>query len=270
VPKVDPKVRFPRQHFDFKSFRKNLREKKGSLAAMEEREVRKAYAPAPPEGWTIETFLEKMDFGDGLEGVAQCFESWEDFISSSFKDLMQVEGMTPQQRRRLAQHLRLFQHGHWPEVAEDEYLARFAGKAPAREGAEWTKEEDEALVQLAEQYDVSFGNPWLYISFEMSRTQDEVHDRYVDLVVRPRQVSSSCEFAITKAAQPLLMNRAFTVLPPNVYIVPSEENYPLADTRVEIPDAFAQFDAPTATPLAAASDPQLDALEEEAPAKHSA
>ena len=52
--------------------------------------------------------------------------------------------------------------------------------------------------------------------------------------------------------------------------VPSEENYPLADTRVEIPDAFAQFDAPTATPLAAASDPQLDAPEEEAPAKHSA
>ncbi len=32
-------VRFPRQHFDFKAFRKNLREKKQSLSAHEEREV---------------------------------------------------------------------------------------------------------------------------------------------------------------------------------------------------------------------------------------
>merc|ERR1719453_2635967 len=79
-------ARYPSRYFDFKAFRKALADKKRSLTEAELREVRREYAPPPPDGWTVLQFLEAMNFGDGAEDVANLFETWADFISMTQQD----------------------------------------------------------------------------------------------------------------------------------------------------------------------------------------
>jgi len=234
-------ARYPPRYFDFKAFRKALREKKENLSEAELREIRREYAPPPPEGWTVLHFLERMKFGDGAEDVANLFETWEDFISMTTKDISRIMDITLAQRRKLSRYITLFNHGLWPRVSPDEFLERFGGNRLAREGEPWTAEDDEKLSELAELYDVSFGDPWIYLSWEMQRREDDVRDRYMELVVKPREQATRCELAITKSSRPLHMNRKFRMIPTDLYIVPSEENFTVAPKRFELPAAFHKY-----------------------------
>jgi len=191
-------ARYPPRYFDFKAFRKALREKKENLSEAELREIRREYAPPPPEGWTVLHFLERMKFGDGAEDVANLFETWEDFISMTTKDISRIMDITLAQRRKLSRYITLFNHGLWPRVSPDEFLERFGGSRLAREGEPWTAE-------------------------EMQRREDDIRDRYMELVVKPREQATRCELAITKSSRPLHMNRKFRMIPTDLYIVPSEE-----------------------------------------------
>lgn len=234
-------ARYPSRYFDFKAFRKSLRDKKENLSDAEMREVRREYAHPPPDGWTVLTFLEKMKFGDGAEEVADLFEEWGDFISMDPDDVARLVDITPHQRQKLTRHIALFNHGLWPRISNDDFSARFAGKPLAREGEPWTKEEDRKLLELAELYDVNFGDPWIYLSWELQRREVDVSDRYIELVVRPRERATQHELAITKSSRPLLMNRKFRMMPPDLYVVPSEDNFPLAANKFELPAAFRSY-----------------------------
>jgi hypothetical protein len=242
-------ARYPHRYFDFAAFRKALADKKSALSEAEYREVRREYAPHPPEGWTVLHFLEQMKFGDGAEEVAALFERWEDFISQDWKDLMRIRDMTLKQRRRLNKHLTLFNHGLWPAAPEGEFQKRFKGLTLKREGQPWTDEEDKRLLELCDLYDVNFGDPWIYLAWELQRRERDVRDQYVKLVVRPKEQSRRCELAITKASKPLLMNRQFRMLPPDLYIVPSDENFKLASRKsthvgecgFNLPEAFRAY-----------------------------
>lgn len=205
------------------------------------REIRREYAMPAPEGWTVQQFLERMDFGDNAEDVANLFETWEDFISMTAKDITRIPNISVGQRRRLDRFITLFNHGLWPHVPADQFHDRFAGKPLLKEGAPWTKEDDKKLMDLAEEYDVNFGDPWIYLSWELQRRESEVRDRYVELVVKPRERQTLHEFAITKSSRPLHMNRKFRMIPPDLYIVPSETNFPLAPRKFELPSAFAAY-----------------------------
>merc|ERR1719247_455925 len=234
-------ARYPSRYFDFKAFRKALADKKRSLTEAELREVRREYAPPPPDGWTVLEFLEAMKFGDGAEDVAALFDSWADFISMTQKDLMRIQDITPRQRRNLNRYITLFNHGLWPKISPDEYFERFKGKPLQREGEPWTEEEDKNLLELCEIYDASFGDPWLYISWEMQRRENDVHDRFIELVEKPKERAHLCEIAITKSSRPLLLNRKFRMIPADLYVVPSEENFTLAENSFLLPAAFAKY-----------------------------
>lgn len=233
--------RYPHKYFDFKAFRQALKEKKQNLTEAEMREIRREYARPPPTGWTVLSFLEKMEFGDGAEDVADLYERWEDFVSQDPKDLLRIPDISREQRRRLSHFLVQFNHGLWPEVSPEEFQDRFKGKPLAREALPWTEEDDKALLELAEAYDVNFGDPWLYISWDMQRREVQVKERYLELVVKPRERATLCEFAITKASRPLLMNRKFRMMPPDLYIVPSAENFRLKETKFAVPAAFKKY-----------------------------
>lgn len=239
VPKA--LARYPPRYFDFKAFRKALKEKKESLSEAEMREIRREYAPLPPEGWTVLHFLEQMKFGDGAEDVANLFESWEDFISMTPKDITRIVDISIVQRRKLSRYITLFNHGLWPKVAPDEFYARFRGTRLAREAEPWTEQDDEKLLELAKVYDVDFGDPWIYLSWELQRRENEVRDRYIKLVVQPKERATRCEFAITKSSRPLHMHRKFRMIPADLYIVPSEEHFMLAPKRFELPAAFKKY-----------------------------
>eukprot|EP00435_Cladocopium_sp_Y103_P070678 s576_g35.t2 len=239
---VPKHIGFAPRFFDFKAFRKALKEKKESLSEAELREVRREYALPPPEGWTILNFMEHMKFGDGAEDVANLFEHWKDFISMSPRDIMRIPDITAEQRRKLDKYITLFNHGLWPRVSADIFKERFNGSL-ANEGKPWTPEDDRELRELVKPgeqggYDVNFGDPWLYISWDMKRREDDVQQRYVELVVKQDERKTQHEFAITKASRPLHMHRSFRIIPADLYIVPSEENFPLAKHRFEVPNAF--------------------------------
>jgi len=239
VPKYH--ARYPERYFDFKAFRSALKEKKDALTEAELREIRREYAPPPPEGWTVLHFLETMDFGDGAEDVANLFERWEDFISMTARDITRIPDIAVGQRRKLDRHITLFNHGLWPKVSNQEFFQRFGGKPLQREAQPWTPEEDRQLHELARLYDAEFGDPWIYLSWEMQRREDDVRDRYMELVVKPRERATQHELAITKASRPLHMHRKFRMIPPDLYIVPSEENFPLAQQTFQLPAAFRRY-----------------------------
>merc|ERR1712062_554093 len=209
-------------------------------------EVRREYALPPPEGWTVLHFLERMEFGDGAEDVANLFESWKDFISQSPRDIMRIPDITPKQRRNLDKYITLFNHGLWPRISADDFQQRFSGKPLAREGQAWEPEEDEKLLMLAgpgEQggYDVTFGDPWIYISWKLQRPEEDVHARYVELVVKKTERSTKHELAITKVSRPLHMHRKFRMIPADLYVVPTEENFPLAAPSFKLPKSFEKY-----------------------------
>lgn len=239
VPKKQ--IAQPKQYFDFAAFRKSLRDKKEMLHEAEIREVRREYAKPPPEGWTVLTFLEAMDFGEGAEEVANLFETWNDFISMAPRDVSRLIHVSVAQRRKLDRHITLYNHGLWPKPPQQEFALRFAGKPLKREGKPWTEQEDRELLRLAELYDVNFGDPWLYLSWEMQRHEDVVRDRYMELVVKPREKADRCEIAITKSSRPLYMNRKFRMIPPDLYLVPSESNFKLVPSSFKVPAAFRKF-----------------------------
>jgi len=237
---------YPHQYFDFKAFREALKEKKHSLTEAELREVRREYAPPPPDGWSIMTFLENMGFGDGGEDVANLFDSWEDFISMTARDIMRIPDISVIQRRKLDRYITLFNHGLWPKVSQEEYFERFGGTPLLREGQPWTTQEDEELLRLAgpDEYDAEFGDPWIYLSAELQRREHEVRDRYIELVVKPREGSTVHELTITKASRPLHMHRMFRMIPPDLYIVPSESHFPLAPRKFDLPEGFKKYRQP--------------------------
>lgn len=234
-------ARYPPQYFDFKAFRQALKDKKEALSQAELREIRREYAPPPPEGWTVLTFLEQMNFGESAEDVANMFERWEDFISMTPKDITRIGDITIGQRRKLNRHITLFNHGLWPEVMPDEFHARFGGDKLARDGEPWTQEEDARLLSLSEEYDVNFGDPWIYLSWEMQRPEVDVRDRYMEIAVKPRERSTLHELCITKGSRPLHMHRNFRMIPTDLFIVPTQDNFPLAQKRFELPTAFQKY-----------------------------
>lgn len=234
-------ARYPRRYFDFKAFRKALKEKKENLSQAELREIRREYAPPAPEGWTVLHFLERMEFGEGAEDVANLFERWQDFISMTPKDIPRIPDITMGQRRKLSRYITLFNHGLWPRVSASEFNQRFAGKPLAKEGQPWSEQDDQELLELGKFYDVNFGDPWLYISWELQRSDADVRDRYMQLVVKPQEQARLHELAITKASRPLHMHRKFRMIPTDLYIVPSEDNFPLAALKFEVPAAFRKY-----------------------------
>ncbi|KAF8822767.1 hypothetical protein IE077_002698 [Cardiosporidium cionae] len=109
------------------------------------------------------------------------------------------------------------------------------------ESKEWTEADDKRLIELADLYNVNFGDPWLYISWEMQRDMFDVLQRYTQIRIIPQNLRSSCSITITKASRPLLMNRYFKLDPPLLYIIPSETHFPLSQIPFYIPDKFTKY-----------------------------
>lgn len=248
---------FPRIYFDLKAFRKGITEKKQSLIQAERREIDRVYAKPPPAGWNIVRFLHETGLEPSEDSksitddkdkfyteLASCFDDWSDFISSSRKDLFRVSNiLTASQVKKLAHFIELYNHGLFPkdELETNEALR---GKKLSFEGKEWTTLQDEQLVDLAiNKYDYTFGDPWIYIGWEMQRSGDEVESRFAEIYLKNTNRKRNCEIVISKSFKPLLMNRQFRIIPPQCYVVPSEDNFPCSGggQRLDIPRAFNQY-----------------------------
>ncbi|ORM41844.1 uncharacterized protein BXIN_0589 [Babesia sp. Xinjiang] len=224
---LGPTIKRPRRYLDMKTFRKFLQQQKTLDIEREKKAIAQAHAKPPPDGWGVLEFLNAAGVGDGAELIAESFGSWNEFISSTIEDLYTNNSMTNKQRRIVFKHITLYNHGMWPHSEDADYIIAFQAKPLANEGKPWNAEDDAELKRLADHYDPDFGDPWLYISWEMQRTIEEVQDRYIQLVTIPKYRSDTCEIAVTKAYKPLLMNRKFKLDPPFLYIIPSKENFPL-------------------------------------------
>ncbi|KAL8429979.1 hypothetical protein Efla_000792 [Eimeria flavescens] len=85
-------------------------------------------------------------------------------------------------------------------------------------------------------------NPWIYISWEMQRDFEDVHRRYLELVVIPKNRKRRCEFVLSKCMRPLFFSRYFKVLPSTLVLVPSAKHFnTTAAAEFSLPSAFARF-----------------------------
>ncbi len=248
---VSSKRPFPRMYFDLKAFRKGISEKKQSLIEAEKKEISRAYAKPPPEGWDTKMFLAATKIADlSNEGIMKndderdkfyselsaLFEEWSDLVSSTRKDLFRVSHMmNSKQMNKLAHCIDLFNHDLFPYVRTP-----FSNPIATKP---WNSSDDETLIRLAtEKYDHTFGDVWIYVASEMERDVDEVEQRFYEIYTKPHNKKRTAEVALTKSYRPLLMNRQFRLLPPQCYIIPSEENFPTPpDSEFTVPKAFARY-----------------------------
>jgi hypothetical protein len=224
-----------KRYFDLKAFRKGISEKKQSLAEAEKREIDRMYAKPPPEGWTVSSFIKKSGIAKDesfCDQVAGCFDDWNDFISSSRKDMFRVSHvLTKEQAKKLSHSIELFNHGLFPQVVEE--AVENSDEKP------WSDEDDALLLDLGlEKYDYKFGDPWLYVSWEMGRTPDQVQDRFTEIYLRKAGDHQDQEVVLSKSFRPLLMNRQFRLLPPQCYIIPTGTSSSVSSV---IPTAFEKY-----------------------------
>ena len=241
-----------RRFFDLKAFRKGISEKKQSLVEAEKREVDRVYAKSAPGGWTVSTFIEKAgvfksssDTKQDVETLAKCFENWNDFISSSRKDILRVSHfLTNEQVKRLAHTIELFNRGLFPPV---EVAEVFAGDEPVNANKPWNDQQDRELLRLAiDKYDYTFGDVWPYVAWELERGADEVRERFTEIFLKRKFLENNrnVEIVLSKSFRPLLMNRQFRLLPPQCYIVPSAVNFGSSVDKanaLEIPAVFRKY-----------------------------
>jgi hypothetical protein len=243
---------FPKRYFDLKAFRKGISEKKRSLLEAEKREVDRQFAKPAPEGWTVETFLEKAGIVNSsdenlIQRLAACFEDWNDLVSSTRKDLFRVSHMlSAEQVKKLSVAIELFNHGLFG-LSNTEVEKSFPGKPLRNEAEPWTASEDEKLIELAvEKYDYKFGDVWLYVSAEMERPIDQVRDRFVEIYLKPMLArEEECEVILTKSYRPLLMNRQFRLLPPQCYVIPSDTHYRSETPEFTLSEPFQRYRNPS-------------------------
>lgn len=234
------------KYFNYGLFKKYLFRHKQAVEGEETRALLVAYAKPAPKGWSVQTFLEKID-GLGTEDevteIAQLFESWGDFIASTRAD-MREKGVPGSKTRRIAAHIGLFNAGVWPEDTFFDYIRNFQAKAPENQGRSFSSDDKKTLENLMKKYGV-FGDPWLYIAHEMKRAPLEVQEQYEKQIRIPLNKTSECELTVTAASMPLLMNRYFMLDPSFLYIVPTQENFPTSDNNFALPKNFKKYRLPS-------------------------
>jgi len=181
-----------------------------------------------------------MKIGENLDEIAQGFESWSHFISVTPEELAKVEILTTKQKRQLWKYIGLYNHGLWPQPRSENYVENFQAVPLENAGLPWTTEDEEQLLKLARLYDASFGDPWLYISWDMKRSPEEIHQRFTEISLQPQR-ANTCELVVTSSSRPLFMSRKFKLDPPFLYIIPSKANFPLNPLHGTLPQPFRRF-----------------------------
>ncbi|ETW34969.1 hypothetical protein PFTANZ_04311 [Plasmodium falciparum Tanzania (2000708)] len=215
-----------RRFFDLKLFRQHLRRQKSEEIENEKRELLKMCAKDPPKNWDIRTFLERIEIGENIDEIEKCFKSWKEFVTITPKELFLIDCLTNEQRRKLWKYINKYNYGLYPEDSYDDFVKNFQAPPLENENKPWTQEDDKQLDYYINYYDVNFGDPWLYISWNMKRTFDQVQNKYVELYLKKQNKKRKCELCLTKCTTPLLMNRKFKLDPPFLFIVPSSQNFP--------------------------------------------
>ncbi|EUR66785.1 hypothetical protein PFBG_04365 [Plasmodium falciparum 7G8] len=223
---IGPLIKKKRRFFDLKLFRQHLRRQKSEEIENEKRELLKMCAKDPPKNWDIRTFLERIEIGENIDEIEKCFKSWKEFVTITPKELFLIDCLTNEQRRKLWKYINKYNYGLYPEDSYDDFVKNFQAPPLENENKPWTQEDDKQLDYYINYYDVNFGDPWLYISWNMKRTFDQVQNKYVELYLKKQNKKRKCELCLTKCTTPLLMNRKFKLDPPFLFIVPSSQNFP--------------------------------------------
>ncbi|CAG9471899.1 conserved Plasmodium protein, unknown function [Plasmodium vivax] len=221
-----PLLKKKRRFFDLKLFRQHLRRQKTEEIENEKRELLKSCAKEPPENWNVKKFLTKIEIGENIDEIERAFKSWTDFITVTPKELYAMECLTNEQRRKIWKYVNQFNYGLYPEDSYDDFVRNFQAPPLENENKPWTKEDEEQFEFYINYFDVHFGDPWLYISWKMKRTFDDVQNRYVELYLKKKNKKRKCEICLTKSTTPLLMNRKFKLDPPFLFFIPSSVNFP--------------------------------------------
>ncbi|CAD2112883.1 conserved Plasmodium protein, unknown function [Plasmodium vinckei] len=221
-----PLIKKKRRFFDLKLFRQHLRRQKTEEIEKEKREIFKSCAKEAPENWSVRTFLENIKIGENIDEIESSFKNWEEFITTNPSDLYKIECLTNEQRRKIWKYVNKFNYGLYPEDSYDDFVKNFQAPPLENENKEWTSKDEDELIYYLNYYDVDFGDPWLYISWKMKRTFDDIQNKYIEIYLKGKNQKRKCEICLTKCTTPLLMNRKFKLDPPFIFFIPSSLNFP--------------------------------------------
>lgn len=224
-------AKYPKKYLNAKLARGQIHEKAESLKIAEKSAINQTLLPNF-ENLSVTSFLSKAGFSDERsQEISSYFQHCADLINADEKELLRIRGMTLKEQRKIVTEARKYQFG---------YIGQACAPPVPRATKPWDPIEDAALLDACAKYDVSFGDPWIYVSSDIGRDPESSRKRYVKISLIPENRMRTCNVIVSASAEPLLFNRDFKLLPPQLLIVPTEENFHLHDLP-RIPMAFLEY-----------------------------
>jgi len=231
-------AKYPKQFINMKAVKGQICEKAEALRNAEVAAVRKALAPSAPENLTVIDFLKLAKFeSERAAEIAPYFTDFQDLISASERELSRIHTLAVNEQRKILKYIVKFKAGLFPPSEPPAF-------AEPQEPKQWTTEEDKALLAACERFGADFGDPWIYVSHALGRNSESVRERFLEISEIPKNKTRTCELALTVSARSLLFNRDFKILPPKLFLVPTEGSFPL-HPLADVPSTFQKYRDPS-------------------------
>ena len=224
--------KFPRKFLDVKALRGQLGKKREILGNAEISETRKSLVLEHVDKGKSLSVVEALRFcglsEERVTEISPYFTSFADLLSADEKQWERIHGVKLGEARKVIEKLRKFSYGVKTKRTEGGVRT-----------AVWSSEDDKKLISLCLEFDVTFGDPWLFIGPEINKSPDECMRRFFEI---SEKRNCENELALTRCMEPLLMNRDFKLMPPRLIFIPTSENHP--KTSFTLPLAFRKFRNP--------------------------
>jgi hypothetical protein len=162
-----------------------------------------------------EQFLLRIINSERSTEISKYFKNLVDLLSADQTELERVHGISGNEISTILKYAQKYKARVWPVKEVGQWK-----KSASLENCEWTEERDNELLELAAKYDTDFGNPWIYISYEMKVSIDQVKTRYFELRRKNDVDGASDEIILNLKKDFLWLNRDFRLIPPTLVLVP--------------------------------------------------
>ena len=213
--------KYPRKYVSLKAVRGTVIEKRNSMeAATRERIEADFISKEIGNQKTLKEILHQIDVQDDTKQIIESeVRTAAELLALKRQHLTRMQGLTEAEIQKLLKCTRIMRYTSVRSVTKGPY---FNGNSSL-----WTDCEDEELLELAREYNVNFGDAFIYISYFVRRNIPEVTLRYAGLQNNIVQNKPHNCIDFRRAEALLHLNRDFRMMVPKLicYIPQNSEKF---------------------------------------------